>query len=75
MKIQLSIIGLIMAAKVQASFLENFFPSNYIAANTSIEFSPNLQCGACIRSGFDFCPLQTKDKCHKWATDDMQCSN
>ena len=61
MKIQLSIIGLIMAVKGQSSFLDKVFPSSYMSTKTNMDFSPSLPCGACIRSGFDYCGLKTSN--------------
>ena len=57
------------------SFLEYFRPSTLAISNTGMNYSSSLDCGACIRGGYDICPFEKERGCILKAGEGMLCSN
>jgi hypothetical protein len=57
------------------SFLEYFRPSTLAISSTGMNYSSSLDCGACIRGGYDMCPFEKEKGCIRKAGEGMLCSN
>jgi len=71
------VCGLLALSAVHAtnSFLEYFSPSTYAISPSGMNYSSSLDCGACIRGGYDICPFMKERGCIKKADEGMFCSN